>query len=432
MRDAILFVVVFGALPFVLYRPYIGVLLWAWIGYMNPHRLTWGAAYDFPFAQVIAIVTLFALLITRQRKWFEWNRLTITWLLFVAWMALSTYLAQVPEEAVWEWERTAKIQLISFVTLLLIYEKDTLVKLIWVIVLSLGFYGVKGGLFSLLTGGGFRVYGPSASFIDDNNTLAMALIMVIPLMFFLASQVTTRAAKIATYVLIALTVISVFASQSRGAFLGGGTMILFLFLKSRGKAKLLIPMGILLIGTWIFMPESWHERMGTIATYSEDASAMGRINAWMFAVNLALDHPFVGGGFNTFTPELFQEYAPNPDAFHDSHSIYFEVLAEHGFVGLLLFAAMWIFTYRMGDSIAERSTSRPDLAWTADLAAMLQVSLVGYAATGAFLGLAYFDLYYHLLAFMLITNSLSTAAPDRKQTAITAEPDDDVHEQKVQ
>ena len=41
-----------------------------------------------------------------------------------------------------------------------------------------------------------------------------------------------------------------------------------------------------------------------------------------------------------------------------------------------------------------------------DLAAMLQVSLIGYAASGAFLGLAYFDLYYHLIALIVILRVL--------------------------
>ena len=37
---------------------------------------------------------------------------------------------------------------------------------------------------------------------------------------------------------------------------------------------------------------------------------------------------------------------------------------------------------------------------------MLQVTLMGYASCGAFLGLAYFDLYYVLIAIMVICNIL--------------------------
>ena len=46
MRDIIVTLAVFGLLPLILRRPWLGVLAWSWLGFMNPHRLTWGFAYD--------------------------------------------------------------------------------------------------------------------------------------------------------------------------------------------------------------------------------------------------------------------------------------------------------------------------------------------------------------------------------------------------
>ncbi len=89
--------------------------------------------------------------------------------------------------------------------------------------------------------------------------------------------------------------------------------------------------------------------MWTIRDYQEDSSSMGRINAWHFAANLAADRPVVGGGFQVFTPELFQKYAPNPTDFHDAHSIYFESLAEQGYVGLALFVLIGVTRIPSGD-----------------------------------------------------------------------------------
>ncbi len=50
IRDIVLFAIAAGAIPFILRHPWIGVLFSAWFGLMNPHRLTWGPAYDFRFA----------------------------------------------------------------------------------------------------------------------------------------------------------------------------------------------------------------------------------------------------------------------------------------------------------------------------------------------------------------------------------------------
>ena len=67
MRDVLLTLLVFGSLPFILKRPHIGVLVWAWLSYMNPHRLTWSFAYDMPFAQIVAITLLIALFSTKEK-----------------------------------------------------------------------------------------------------------------------------------------------------------------------------------------------------------------------------------------------------------------------------------------------------------------------------------------------------------------------------
>ena len=58
MRDYVIFGLVFGLLPFIPKRPVVGVLAFAWLSLMNPHRLTYGAAYNFPFAAIVAVVTL--------------------------------------------------------------------------------------------------------------------------------------------------------------------------------------------------------------------------------------------------------------------------------------------------------------------------------------------------------------------------------------
>jgi len=149
--------------------------------------------------------------------------------------------------------------------------------------------------------------------------------------------------------------------------------------------------------------------MATIQTYEQDGSAMGRISAWNFAWNLALHRPIVGGGFETFTPELFRIYAPTPDIVQGPHSIYFEVLGEHGFVGLALFLGLGFAAYRRAGAavklIDSRGEAAKELGWARELCAMLQTSLVGYAVGGAFLGLAYFDLPYHMIALILLTSS---------------------------
>jgi probable O-glycosylation ligase (exosortase A-associated) len=390
---------------------------------MNPHRFTYDWAYNYPFSQVVAIATLVGFVVSRDPKRFPWSPVTVVWILFILWMNVSTLFALNPEAAAPEWERAMKIQLIAFVTLLVITTRERLYLLVWAIVLSLGFFGAKGGLFSIATGGQYLVMGPRASFIAENNTLALALIMTLPLMWYLYLETSNRLLRWGLLGLIALTALSIVTSHSRGALLAGGAMVVFLWLKSPHKLRTALLLVALVPAILMFMPEKWFERMETIQTFQEDASALGRINAWSFAYNVASDRPITGGGYNVFSPDLFKRYAPDPDDFHDAHSIYFEVLGEHGFVGLGLYLVLGFLAFRLGNRIIQIASDRPDLRWAKNQAAMLQASIMGYAVGGAFLGLAYFDLYYHLLGMMVITNVIVTrtlALPDAPVAAVAA------------
>jgi O-antigen ligase len=107
-----------------------------------------------------------------------------------------------------------------------------------------------------------------------------------------------------------------------------------------------------------------------------------------------------------FRPSVFQQYAPEPERVHDVHSVYFEVMGEHGFIGFGIFMMIMAFTWLKGSSIIRFTKRNPELKWARDLAAMTQVSMIGYATCGAFLGLSYFDLYWHLVAIMVILDHL--------------------------
>ncbi len=54
-RDFFVLIVVMGSLPLILSRPFLGVLMWSWLSYLNPHKLSWGFAREFPFARLVAM-----------------------------------------------------------------------------------------------------------------------------------------------------------------------------------------------------------------------------------------------------------------------------------------------------------------------------------------------------------------------------------------
>ena len=406
MRGILVTLIIFGAVPWMFYYPFVGLMFWVGIGYLNPHRLAWGFARDLPFVQVAAIVTIIAWLFSKEPKRFPVNGVTVTWLLFTLWVCVTTGFALNPEHAHVDWARFMKIQLMTLFMLMMITDRRRIEITVWVIAGSIAFYGTKGGIFTLLSGGHYYVLGPPETFIGGSNEIAFALVIILPLLWYIWHITERRWLRTGLLVAAGLCVLSILGSQSRGALLALIAMLGMLWLRSTGKF-VTGTLGIFALAlALLFMPPEWIERMRDIPNYQEDLSALGRINAWWFAFNLANDHPILGGGLQTFTPELFLTYAPVPDRFHDAHSIFFEVLAEQGYVGLVLFIVMGLLTLGMAGRTMRLAKGREDLVWARLLAGMLQVSIIGYGVGGLFLGLAYFDLPYSLMALVVVTHAL--------------------------
>ena len=405
MRDLVLALFLFGSIPFILWRPAVGVFLWVWVSVMNPHRLTWDYAYDYQFAQVIAVATLVGLLFSREPKRPPVTPVTVVLFMMVLWMNVTTFFAIDTAGSLPMWERVMKIQFMVFVALYLLHSKQHVQVLIWVVAGSVAFFGIKGGLFTLREGGEYRVWGPAGSFIEENNALALALVMTIPLLQYLQLQATNRWVRWGLVGSMVLCGFSALGSHSRGALLAITAMLTVFWLKGHNKLVTGLVLVLLVPVAIGFMPENWEDRMRSIQNYEQDGSAMGRINAWGMAWNLASDR-LLGGGFEIYNLGVFGRYAPDPTHFQGAHSIYFQMLGEHGFIGLGLFLLLWFLVWRDASWIARQARSRNELRWASDLARMIQVSLVGYAVGGAFLNLAYYDVPYYLLIALVLTRRL--------------------------
>ncbi|MEM6579656.1 MAG: putative O-glycosylation ligase, exosortase A system-associated [Pseudomonadota bacterium] len=392
MRDIFVTLVVIGFIPIILRRPWIGILVWSWLGYMNPHRLAWGFATTMPFALMVALATLVAMMMSKEPKRIPWTRETILLLIMIIWMFFTTTLALVPDPAWEQWSKVWRVMLMTYITMMLINNEYRIKVLVFVIALSLGFYGFKGGLFTLTGGSAHSVMGPAKSFIGDRNSIGLALIMTVPLLYFTALQMKSIYLRYAIYGGIALTLAAIVGTHSRGALVGILAMSSFFLVKSRAKFSALLLIASMGILMYSVMPSHWFDRMATIETWRDDGSASERVRAWGNAIDLANER-IVGGGMRAL---VFW-------GGRDAHSIYFGILGEHGWIGLVMFLLLILFTWMSCAWIVKNTRERGDLRWARDLGSMIQVSLIGYMSAGAFLALQYFDLFYHLVAIVVVT-----------------------------
>jgi probable O-glycosylation ligase (exosortase A-associated) len=390
-----------GMVPLILRAPQIGVLVWTWLSLMSPQREVYSFLSGFEFNFYIAALTLLAWLLSKERKFIAPNILTGLLVLFGLWVSVTTYLALVPAYSQLEWDRTIKTIILAIAVLATVTNKVRIQAMIWVIVISLGFYAVKGGGFTLLTGGSHTVFGPDSSMIADNNNLGLALVMVLPLINYLRVTSRRKFVSVLCAIAIGLTLVAIIGTYSRGALLA--LVALGVFYALRARAGLVpLALGVLLIVALPnIVPDNWFDRMDTIKTAHSDASFEGRLAAWKTSWDVAAARPIVGGGFSAIQMKWVTEKYRSPGSLVEgkaAHSIYFLVLGDHGCVGLILYLAIVMADFKNTFSVLRRAGDEPGLHWARELARTLQTCMVGYLVGGAALSMAYYDGFLVLLA----------------------------------
>ena len=438
IRDIVVIVVVLLAAPVALFNAYFGILMWTWIAYFNPHRYTWGLTrYGyFQPAILIAIPTLLGTLFAPKNSRLIIRESVILVSLWF-WLAFNTfYISYIPEfanhvkDANIHLQEVSKILLMTFLTILLVSSKKKLRILVLVILASFGVKAFFAAIFYLRTGGDFQIWGPEGSFLYDNNDFGLALNMTIPMFFFMARAMPQWWMRMGLRFLMVCVVICVIGTYSRGGLLGLGAITIALVVKSRQKILGILLVSVASVCLLTLTTLAWKDRMSKFLEGNIDSSAYSRLIAWGGGWNLAMEYPIGGGGFDVYTDEaIFPSFVPSALRgalygknihLHSSHSIYFQMLGEQGFVGLGLFLLLLGSCFASMRALRRRARGDPRLEWVEPYTHMFEVTLLAYMISGATLGRAYFDFFYQVVALVSILKILATR--DLRMTAPEVEP----------
>jgi probable O-glycosylation ligase (exosortase A-associated) len=417
MRDVLLLLL----LPVMLYlmskRPFIAVGMWVWTALFFPNGWVYGLASSIRYNLLFAIIAIIGYVIYKPKPKANFGSIGALVLLFFLWTTMSsiTTLGYVP--VVWDiWSRFLKV-VILFVMVMLVTENKLHVDfLLWCVVLSVGFYADLEGLKFIASGGGHNIVGMPTHVLGDRNELAVAFVMTLPIAFYLLGEYGKRSRIVQMGLLgtIALLVISVIGTNSRGGFIALVVLGGYLYVKSDRKILLTILIVGLAAGVGYLASADWMARIHTIKSADHDESFMSRVVAWKLSFIMATRHPIFGGGFKSLEyfpvwADLSKDFAsfpwfytgesvPNPSVGRAAHSIYFQVLGDHGFFGLAIYLAIMANAFFKARAVARKARREDAPRWIANLATTLQLSIFAFAVGAAALSFAYFDLIFTLFA----------------------------------
>jgi probable O-glycosylation ligase (exosortase A-associated) len=421
MRDAFLLAV----LPFLLYamakRPFVGLGLWIWTALFYPNGWVYGAAGIIRFNLIFAGVTLFSYLVMKDKPKFKLSGTGALVVLFFAWTTVSTILGVGRPDLAWDiWNRFMKVVLLFIFVLAVVDNKLHLDFILGCVVLSVGFYADLEALKFIASGGGHKIVGIEGHVLGDRNELAVAFVMLLPLCVYLLRDYGRKSRLLSGFLLatIVLTVAAIIGTESRGGFIALLALGAYFFLKSEHKLLAAAMIAVLALGMSQVVTSEWISRINTIDEANSDASFMGRVVAWKLSLILASHNPFFGGGFKGLEnfpvwANLSQEFSsfpwfytggelPDPVKARAAHSIYFQVLGDHGFVGLAIYLAILGTSFMRARRIVKLSKVKPVPEWITQAAITLQLTLFGFCVGGAALSFAYFDLTFAVVGLLIV------------------------------
>ncbi len=286
------------------------------------------------------------------------------------------------------------------------------------IIALLGIFQVLTGNFSA-TFGGFATVTPDVTQmrlsgpIGDPNFWAQILtsVMVLALYRFITDKMIWG--KIMGGVATAILLFVILNSYSRGAFLAMSVIFVFTIIQRRvSMKKLIIVVAMVMIIIPLSMPllpEGFTERMQTLMVFTnddkttavqQDKSFQGRSSEMLSGILMFFDHPILGVGIGNYEGN-YQSYAQKlglefRTEYRQAHSLYVEIIAEMGILGILMFLAVIISLFAQFRH-SRKLLANIDEDWLGWLASV-QIAILSYLTTSIFLHGDFFRYLIFLIA----------------------------------
>lgn len=422
MRDYFIafFLVALVGLSF--YRPWFATFTYLYTDILQPQRLSYYLLRSVPINFWLGAFAVVMFLFDKK-KMLRFGLPQALMLMFVAWFTFTSTQALIQDAQVWfKWDAAWKSVLFGGVFLpFVLSTRRRIEAVIILVVLCVALVTVSGAMKTLIGGGGYdnlRLIVNVNKGLYESSTIATVSMAVIPLTLYLYRQSPLVGRNWVTLVglvgLAAAAVLIVVGTEARTGLICGALLAFMLFWKARRKLAIVAAAAAIAFVGFPFLPQTFIDRMATIAKPGDDLSASTRTEVWGWTLDFARDHP-LGGGFRVsrltdFVVTLpkraadgsivgYREIKEKSRAFHSS---YFETLAEHGWPGLFLYVSIIASTLvGLARVRARFLAALPEDRWIPELAQALFRTVMVYAVGGLFVGIAFQTTLYTFLALAI-------------------------------
>jgi putative inorganic carbon (hco3(-)) transporter len=402
--------------------PFGFALIYVWIEFFRPQEVAPTQFTWLSISLVAGILALIGMILASPQRAFKFG-IEFIWLLLLAgWITLTTTWAIVPVAWI-KWDTAFKT--IVFCALLshFVSKRSQLEAIILAIISGSAAQILSFGLKGFITGGGYQqelgVVGGNAG-LAESSTLSVFASALIPYFWFLAkhSQLLGRG-KALNRVALGATIISfaaVVATHARAGLLSFCLAgFLMLIRTKRGIATMFMLAVFAGLSLPVILNTDWYARMSTLNNVRGDDSAMQRVAVWKWTLEFIQTAPW-GGGFNVDQINSFTVESDNAAGFvtvvgRAFHSIYFEVLGEHGIPGFVLyFGLVLLILFRLLFFVRNKTLASEESLWCKELAHSSLISWCAFLTGSGFVGIAFMPYLFFFLVISICTLRLGKEA----------------------
>lgn len=261
----------------------------------------------------------------------------------------------------------------------------------------------------------FGIIGGGGGFYDNSADLGVAMCVVFGLSLALLQAKTGRKSRIFFLVCVLAFGALILVCGSRGAIVGAAAIVLATWLKSPSKSWAPIFLALFVVGLVFLMPHASRTRFQSAEHWQGDQTANHRVLLWQAGLRMWADYPLFGVGPANYRYVRQASYRINVDNDRDAyvcHSLYVEVLSELGTLGALaacaVIASFFFLTRRIRKRLNANGTNRQD--WEFCLASGLELAMIGYLVSGAFVSVFWYPHIWMLSGLTLGLNTVTASA----------------------
>jgi putative inorganic carbon (HCO3(-)) transporter len=390
--------------------PFVMTLGYVWVDTFQPQSVAYFILNELPIAFIMGAAAVLTYILLDRRSPPPLMLVTVCMIGLAIWMTAALLWAELPDRAWGKWDWAFKTMVFATFIPLVIRSRVQIEAFAQTYVFSLAANFVPFGIKVLVSGGG---YGQNLGLQSGNSGLAeggylsTVCLMAVPLALFLGKhgKLIPRLPmmNLAYGGIAILAVVTAIGTYERSALVGMVILGFYMFIRSRRKLLFGTLIAVVAIAVLVLAAKSWNTRVSTIDQYNTESSALTRLLMWQWTLGFASSHPF-GGGFDAYGTSVIMM---PPDDLHPGgylqtgrayHSIYFEVLGDLGFPGLMMFLVVIGSSLFSLIRLSRKCRKLPDLVWVADMSDAVQSGMLVFLTSGAFVGLAFQPPFWYFVA----------------------------------